>query len=553
MKQINISKELVESFGYEFNEGEQVNPGFLKTTGDIAAAGTAGWGAGKIASKALGRVIPGVTAGINALDAKRRWDTGDTVGAAISGISGAVSLIPGLGVPVSLALDAVNIGRDVGSMATDYFNKKPNPSPLTPDDERAAKLKALQKIIGTEPDGKYGPKTRDALIVWQKQHGLQPDGMPGPKTFKAAGLTENTMKQKKTIAEDIASLRNKLDIIENHSQVDEGVFSDMFGGAVNAAKSAFKPGAKAAASAAADAGEAGIKAGTTAADTTAAGIKSANTVVDKGFSDAVKRMGVVEKDGKIWGRDPQNVGKWTELEKVGDDFVRPNQAAGFNNATWYANGPMAKELEKKLAGVNPAKVEQETAKALENTAVNEVDKAAIKQKGLIAWIKENPKKAALYGFLAGLGIGALSNIDNPTPLPVPPVPPVPPNPNRKGDPYVMKQQQLLNAFTGSNLVIDGIWGPATQAASDLAQKITANQNADMQAGLSNIDDVKAKYKKQQANSATSQLGQSIGKSLDQDFMKPDSVKSIEKQTFESLSMAESIAQLRDVLSAIENK
>ena len=377
--------------------------------------------------------------------------------------------------------------------------------------------------------------------------------MPGPKTFKAAGLTENTMKQKKTIAEDIASLRNKLDIIENHSQVDEGVFSDMFGGAVNAAKSAFKPGAKAAASAAADAGEAGIKAGTTAADTTAAGIKSANTVVDKGFSDAVKRMGVVEKDGKIWGRDPQNVGKWTELEKVGDDFVRPNQAAGFNNATWYANGPMAKELEKKLAGVNPAKVEQETAKALENTAVNEVDKAAIKQKGLIAWIKENPKKAALYGFLAGLGIGALSNIDNPTPLPVPPVPPVPPNPNRKGDPYVMKQQQLLNAFTGSNLVIDGIWGPATQAASDLAQKITANQNADMQAGLSNIDDVKAKYKKQQANSATSQLGQSIGKSLDQDFMKPDSVKSIEKQTFESLSMAESIAQLRDVLSAIENK
>lgn len=35
-----------------------------------------------------------------------------------------------------------------------------------------------------EPDGKFGPVTKDALLEFQREHGLYPDGIAGPQVFK---------------------------------------------------------------------------------------------------------------------------------------------------------------------------------------------------------------------------------------------------------------------------------------------------------------------------------------------------------------------------------
>lgn len=51
-----------------------------------------------------------------------------------------------------------------------------------------ASLADVQKIIGVPADGIYGPKTRDAISAYQRDHGLVSDGIVGPKTLEAMGL-----------------------------------------------------------------------------------------------------------------------------------------------------------------------------------------------------------------------------------------------------------------------------------------------------------------------------------------------------------------------------
>lgn len=46
-------------------------------------------------------------------------------------------------------------------------------------------VKAIQNIVGVNPDGVFGPKTLAAVKAWQQQHGLVADGIVGPKTLAA--------------------------------------------------------------------------------------------------------------------------------------------------------------------------------------------------------------------------------------------------------------------------------------------------------------------------------------------------------------------------------
>lgn len=47
---------------------------------------------------------------------------------------------------------------------------------------------SIQAIADTEPDGKPGPNTADAVRDWQADHGLVADGKVGPTTLYAMGL-----------------------------------------------------------------------------------------------------------------------------------------------------------------------------------------------------------------------------------------------------------------------------------------------------------------------------------------------------------------------------
>lgn len=44
-------------------------------------------------------------------------------------------------------------------------------------------VKMAQNKLGLNPDGVYGPQTKQAVINFQKFHGLTPDGIIGPKTI----------------------------------------------------------------------------------------------------------------------------------------------------------------------------------------------------------------------------------------------------------------------------------------------------------------------------------------------------------------------------------
>ena len=58
-------------------------------------------------------------------------------------------------------------------------------------------IKEIQKILGIDPVGNFGPKTEAAVIEFQKKHGLTPDGVVGLGTLQKMGLTPPTTSDNK--------------------------------------------------------------------------------------------------------------------------------------------------------------------------------------------------------------------------------------------------------------------------------------------------------------------------------------------------------------------
>lgn len=85
---------------------------------EAAAEGGAKAGGKAVLGKTLGKLLPGAGLAFGAYDSYERFKGGDLLGGGIAATSGLASLIPGFGTAAALALDAVNIGRDLAKSST---------------------------------------------------------------------------------------------------------------------------------------------------------------------------------------------------------------------------------------------------------------------------------------------------------------------------------------------------------------------------------------------------------------------------------------------------
>lgn len=241
-----LSNALIESFGYE-----QLNEDWKDDAGDFAR------GVGQGATVGLdNNVIAGAKSLFKGtkykdelaaeLDAEKQahdrnpnlYSTGEigsmflpfsAAGLAAKGIKAGVGASKAAKAAGGLArLGAVYAGGEVidaanaHTLGTDYELTAPH----QPNGSGTSQLAKLQSIINTKPDGKFGPKTQSALAAWQQKNGLPATGKPDAATYATAGIKEGKEMQQQTVAESIASLRDRLEAIENQSQVDEGAKLD---------------------------------------------------------------------------------------------------------------------------------------------------------------------------------------------------------------------------------------------------------------------------------------------------------------------------------------
>ncbi len=214
--------------------------------------------AAKVASKGIGRFIPGVGAALGAYDAYSRAKQGDWAGAGLSALGGAASLIPGVGTAASLGIAGAQALRD----------KQRTGSYLPGEDEIAAAVAKDNQQVPAGGDPKIFALQQQLIAKGAK---ITADGKMGPQTqaamkqFPDVKMAEDNEENKMSESQKIAELMSRLAQLEqSQPQVaDEGI-ADLAKGAWQGMKnigSAFKAGvadpagAKALAPAATKAGE----------------------------------------------------------------------------------------------------------------------------------------------------------------------------------------------------------------------------------------------------------------------------------------------------------
>ena len=137
-------------------------------------------------------------------------------------------------------------------------------------------------------------------------------------------------------------------------------------------------------------------------------------------SEYYSKNALKSSDGKIYARDPKNVGEFLELDaktmlpkgQTGNpgflahepgvptsNSVRSADDAAAISAN-YASGTVSRELQA-LEKLGPQEVKALETKAL-NSALTDAEKAEVKSVGIINWIKNNPGKAKTLGLLAAV-------------------------------------------------------------------------------------------------------------------------------------------------------
>jgi hypothetical protein len=181
--------------------------------GEKAVAGAAKTGALKAGGKMLGKLIPGVGLAFGAKDAYDRYNKGDYLGAGLAGLSGVASLVPGIGTAGALALDAANLARDykAGQFDEPEQGAQAKQVPTVGKPQGESKVLLLQKNLiaagaKIEADGIMGPATQAAM----KQYPAALKGYPW-----MTGLKESLPETMKTLHERLALIEAKGKIRSN--------------------------------------------------------------------------------------------------------------------------------------------------------------------------------------------------------------------------------------------------------------------------------------------------------------------------------------------------
>lgn len=161
-----IARELVESFGYTFNEAELS----AKQIGAGVGSGLAKAGLAKAGATRAAKLIPGAGSALSAMNAYNRWQEGDRSGAVIAALAGVGWLVPGpMGWVLGGGLDAANLARDMSK--EEPAQQAAEPATKKSSDPRVV---ALQKYLVSQGatnqdgspltvDGILGPNTRAAM------------------------------------------------------------------------------------------------------------------------------------------------------------------------------------------------------------------------------------------------------------------------------------------------------------------------------------------------------------------------------------------------------
>lgn len=210
--------------------GDSLNKIRLIESPTTAAAPVAAKAGGKI----LGKVIPGAGAALGAYDAANRLKAGDKTGAAIAGITGAASMIPGIGTGAALLGTGIQAARDkfrTGSWLPDD-EQIAAAAKGQPAQAAAAPAAPAQPAVQVPPGG--DPKVfalQQQLIA--KGAKIKADGKMGPgtqaamKQFPGVQLSSKINKSKGTYmseSDKIAALRARLEQIDN-PQINENPLS----------------------------------------------------------------------------------------------------------------------------------------------------------------------------------------------------------------------------------------------------------------------------------------------------------------------------------------
>jgi hypothetical protein len=428
-----MANALLDSFGYE-----QLNEDLASDAGDLGRGvwNGATWGTGSNINAGVKSLVKGTKykdelagelAANKAAEERSPWlyGGGDLAGSFVA---------PG-GAAKGLAGVAGVVGkRYIAGQAVDAAN--------------AHTLGTQQTPVGPHPAGNAGTNHIMALQQQLKAKGADlgtsgpnhdgVDGIMGPKTKAAQakfGIKEGTEMKQLTVAESIAAMRDTLERI-NNPQVAE------------------------------DWGTVGSKilSKVAANDASALGKAAAN--------DASMGWGALKGATSQGAGDVSHLGKPAAGPAWGSNAAADAGKAAANDAGAAAGGLERTAANDASYGARGAANDATYAQGgMDVNALGKSKNYNFAGKGEKAAEKGGKRNAAIAGLAAGMaGYSALAGDNGQGPMPPPgPKPHPKPHPHgpvhKQGNPEIMKWQELLNA-NGEHLKVDGIYGPATQAAYD---------------------------------------------------------------------------------------